>query len=75
MFWHFMQIVSNGDNLHEMSNPVLCENKKSVTSLSSADLARRVVKVKMTYIVQPSGNSVPWPLQLDWVCPQYLFDV
>ena len=19
--WHFMQIVSNGDNLHEMSNP------------------------------------------------------
>ena len=20
--WHFMQIVSNGDNLHEMSNPV-----------------------------------------------------
>ena len=23
--WHFMQIVSNGDNLHEMSNPVLWE--------------------------------------------------
>ena len=23
-----MQIVSNGDNLHEMSNPVFWENKK-----------------------------------------------
>ena len=23
--WHFMQIVSNGDNLHEMSNSVLWE--------------------------------------------------
>ena len=26
--WHFMQIVSSGDNLHEMSNPVFWENKK-----------------------------------------------
>ena len=26
---HFMQIVSNGDNLHEMSNPVFWENKKN----------------------------------------------
>ena len=25
---HFMQIVSNGDNLHEKSNPVFWENKK-----------------------------------------------
>ena len=24
--WYFMQIVSIGDNLHEMSKPVLCEN-------------------------------------------------
>ena len=23
--WHFMQIVSLGDNLHEMSNPVFWE--------------------------------------------------
>ena len=22
-FWHFMQIVSKGDNLHEMSKPIL----------------------------------------------------
>ena len=32
--WHFMQIVSNGDNLHEMSN--LCflgKNKKKISSM------------------------------------------
>ena len=29
--WYFMQIVSTGDSLHEMSNPVLWEkNKKFV---------------------------------------------
>ena len=27
--WHFMQIVSIGDNLHEMSKPVFRENKKN----------------------------------------------
>ena len=26
MIWHFMQIVSIGDNLHEMSNSVIWEN-------------------------------------------------
>ena len=25
MFWYFMQIVSSGDNLHEMSKPELWE--------------------------------------------------
>ena len=25
MSWHFMQIVSIGDNLHEISNPVFLE--------------------------------------------------
>ena len=24
-FWHFVQIVSNGDNLHKMSKPVFWE--------------------------------------------------
>ena len=28
MIWLFMQIVSIGDNLHEMSYPVTGENKK-----------------------------------------------
>ena len=40
-----MKIVSNGDNLHEMSNPVLGKKKKNITALSSAELAKRVVKV------------------------------
>ena len=39
-----MQIVSNGDNLHEMSNQVQ-ENKEYVTNLSSAEFTQRVVKV------------------------------
>ena len=34
-----MQIVSIGDNLHEMSNPVLGKNKKNITNLSSAEYA------------------------------------
>ena len=28
MIWHFMQIVSNGNNLHEMSKPVFWKKKK-----------------------------------------------
>ena len=41
-----MQIVSIGNNLHEMSNPVFWENKKTITDLSSAELVQRVVQVK-----------------------------
>ena len=54
-----MQIVSLGDNLHEMSKLVfsketICmkfqsllsgKNKKNIVNLSSAKLAKRVVKV------------------------------
>ena len=36
-----MQIVSNGDNLHKMSNPVFLE-KIYITHLLSAELAKRV---------------------------------
>ena len=35
--WHFMQIVSNGDNLHEMSNPVSWENWEKYFKMSSAE--------------------------------------
>ena len=42
-----MQIVSNGDNLHEISNPVFWGKKeKNIINLSSAEFALRVVKVK-----------------------------
>ena len=39
-----MQIVSIGDNLHEMSNPVYWEK---IITLSSAKLAERVVHVNV----------------------------
>ena len=46
-----MQIVSNGDNLHEISNHVSWEkygkNKKNITNLLSAELAQGEVKVKL----------------------------
>ena len=45
-----MQIVSNGDNLHEMSNPVLWgKNKNNVINFSSAELAQRVIRVKTIF--------------------------
>ena len=51
-----MQIVSIGDNLHEMSNPVFWEkNKKNINSLSSAEL-QRVVTIKMSH----SLGCDPW---------------
>ena len=42
-----MQTVSNGDSLHEMSNPVFWEKQeKNIANLLSAELALRVIKVK-----------------------------
>ena len=45
-----MRIVSGGDNLHEMSNPVLFwgkyKKKKNIINLPSAKFAQRVAKVK-----------------------------
>ena len=42
-----MQIVSTGDNFHEMSNPVLWEKmRKHITDLLSAESAHGVVKFK-----------------------------
>ena len=40
-------IVSHGNNLHELSNPVSWKNKKNIVNLSSAELAQRVVKVNI----------------------------
>ena len=45
-----MQIVSIGDNLHEVSNPVFWENKKNTINLSSAELAYSAVKVKVLFV-------------------------
>ena len=35
--WHFMQIVSLGDNLHEMSNSVFWEKYEKYFKMSSAE--------------------------------------
>ena len=46
-----MQIVSNGDNLHEMSKPVFREKKKkkkNVNNLSFPELAQRDVLHEMS---------------------------
>ena len=40
-----MQTVSNWDILNEMSNPV---SGKNIINLSSAELAQRVIKVKVS---------------------------
>ena len=43
-----VQIVSNRDNLHEMSKPVVWWKKKYIINLSSAELAQRAVKDKQS---------------------------
>ena len=46
-----MQIVSNDDSLHEMSNPVFGKKKKkrkNMINLLSAEFAQKVIKVKLT---------------------------
>ena len=40
-----MQIVSSRDDLHEMSNPVFGENKKSIINVSSAEISPRVANI------------------------------
>ena len=35
--WYFMQVVSPGDNLHELSKRILWENKKKYFEMSSAE--------------------------------------
>ena len=50
-----MQIVSLGDNLHKMSKPVSCENRKDIINLSSAAFAHRVVNVKLFFVYSCSS--------------------
>ena len=33
-----MQIVSSGDNLHEMPNPIFWDDTKKIINMSSADI-------------------------------------
>ena len=42
-----MQIVSNGDNLHEMSNPVFWKNKKNISICRLLKILLRVLGIKL----------------------------
>ena len=47
-FWHFMQIVSWGDSLHEILKSVFREKIRKISwILSSAELAQWVIKIKV----------------------------
>ena len=46
-----MQVVSNGDNLHEISNPVFWEKEEKNINLSSAELAQWMVKVNSDTLI------------------------
>ena len=62
-----MQIASNGDSLHEISNSVYGKNKKNIADLPSAELALRRVKVN---IHDSEGILKVWPFPipcLAWV--------
>ena len=57
-----MQIVSNGDNLHEISDPVYWEN-----NLSSAELAQTVVKVQETFLGKRLTQVTVTNFSFSWV--------
>ena len=44
--WHFMQIISLGDNLHVMSKPVFWEKQEKYFKMVSAENLPRVLSVK-----------------------------
>ena len=64
-----MQIVSNGDNLHEMTNPDLWETKKNIINLSFAKHSQRVVKVKETMLLLQIDRLLN---KMKIVCPFFL---
>ena len=43
-----MQIVSKGDNLHEISNSILWENEKKNISVSSAGMFLSILSITAT---------------------------
>ena len=62
-----MQIVSIGDNLHEMSNPVFWEKWEKYHQFAfcwiiqeSGELSKRVVMVNMTWILQNKTDFLRW---------------
>ena len=48
-----MQIVSYGDNLHEMSKPISWEKKEKIFGMSSANLFPSMLSIKYMYHIYP----------------------
>ena len=44
--WYFMQIISSGDSLHGMSEPIFGEKNKNIINLSSAEFAQSGKNIK-----------------------------
>ena len=55
--WHFIQIVSRGDNLNEMSSSVSKQKWEEYHSLTSACVALRMLKVKK-WVFYPLSQRV-----------------
>ena len=53
-----MQIVSNGDNLHEMSEPVFWGYKKKVSKCRLLKILARVLRVKNTIMKGKPMNYI-----------------
>ena len=60
-FWPLMQTDSNGDNLHEMKNPVFWEKLKNNINLSSAKLVQRLVKVNCEFSMLYDKQDFKFP--------------
>ena len=55
-----MQIISNGDNLHEMPDPVFWKKNTKNFHQASAEFANRVVKVKNSFIYSSMAEKYTW---------------
>ena len=69
-----MQIVSSGDNLHEMSILFSGANKENVINLSSAELAQRVTKVNEENTHKKQGASVKASMNICKTCKMCKID-
>ena len=76
--WKFMQIVSIGDNLHEMSNPVSGKNKKNISVCRLLKILPGVLSVNIwsynIFLLSPWIHAVGTsPRHFKWVPTTYGF--
>ena len=64
--WHFMQIVSIGDNLHEMLNLFPGKNKKNISMCCQLNILPRVLSVK---------TSSSWSWHGSWLLHWKLYKI